>query len=190
MKKILILGTFLLASTCFLHAQNNLIHGRVYYLNAQHSIIHDSTIVKLCQGNLVIMQMNVDSTGAYSFANIPPGNYTLQATTTKKWGGVNQADLSLLFNFILYHTYLSTLPLKAADVNGSSPNNPNTADALAISRRICGQINSFQPPNVPPPGGPDWYSAALPVNIQANMVCLRYIFVLCAGDVNGSFIPY
>jgi hypothetical protein len=82
---------------------------------------------------------------------------------------------------------LTGLKITAADVNGNGI--PNSADALAVSRRFVGQIPNFLPPNVSVPGGPDWYYETFSVVVDGTANKTQNLFALCAGDVNGSYIP-
>ncbi len=168
--------------------------GYVIYKNpSTPRKLDDSTTVQLWQGTTLAYSATLNPVGGqYMFTGLNNGTYTLKAipsTPSKKWGGGNANDaLAILRHFVQMPPLLTGLNLKAADVNGSG-GFPNAADALAVSRRFVGQITNFMPPNVQPPGGPDWYFEDFTITIDGTANQAQNLYSLCAGDVNGSYVP-
>ena len=168
----------------------NSLTGYVKYDNTQQTPMQSGTTVHLKQASPAVdLWVMTDITGHYEFLNIPDGAYTISATSTLPWGGGNAADALLISKHFVGLSLLTGLRLKVADVNGSG-GIPGTVDGLTICRRFVGQISSFLPPNVPIPGGPDWYSDTYNLVFSNNSVLNQDLKVLCAGDVNGSYIPF
>lgn len=118
-----------------------------------------------------------DQNGEYVFEYLSSGDYYLQPSTNKTWGGGNSTDaLRIMQHFVnLYN--LSGLKLKAADVNGSGY--VNAMDALYVAQRFVLLINSF-------PAG-DWIFESDSITINNSNVSLN-LKGLCTGDVDGSYI--
>ncbi|HRY32191.1 MAG TPA: hypothetical protein P5531_04420 [Bacteroidales bacterium] len=187
-KLIITLAGFLLINSCVL-AQAS-IHCHVSYANAAQTPIHDSALVQLYQSGVLITGIPPDSNGDVVFDALPAGDYTLKVSVTKKSGGYNAMDSYLIVrHFVGMTPALTGINLVAADVNGSG-GIPGSADELAIVRRFIHMIPSFMPPNVPPPGRPDWVSETHTVILTDGTTETVNIRVLCTGDVNGSFTPY
>jgi hypothetical protein len=112
--------------------------------------------VQLLQNNVVVQTACPNSAGEYSFLELLNGTYTLRATSTKPWGGVNAADAqAIMRNFVhLNNFYLTGVHLTAGEINGLGQT-PNSLDALLVTRRFVGIIPNFMPPAVVP-GRPDW----------------------------------
>jgi hypothetical protein len=167
------------------------VSGTVTYDNSAQTpmaSITGTTTVYLKQGTAVMYQTTTNPFGNYSFPNVAPGTYTLKAGCNKPWGGANAGgSLMILLNFVGIILFPSSLYNQAGDVNGSG-GIPASADELAISRRFVGMIPNFMPPNVPSPGGPDWYSQTFSV-VVTNTNIMQNIKMLCAGDELGLYIP-
>jgi M6 family metalloprotease-like protein len=157
----------------------SMISGTVSYFNA--GITHlDSTIVSLKQGNTTVQQTTVNGAGVYTFSNVSNGSYTLSATSTKKWGGVNATDALLIMKHFVGMTLLTGLKQKA----GNCDLNPiiNSVDALMAQKRGINVISSF-------PAG-NWTFTTPSVNVPVPGVYTQNISGLCVADVNGSYVPY
>ena len=153
--------------------------GLVSYLNAGNTHL-DSTVVYLKQGNTTIQQTSVNGAGIYSFSNVANGTYTLTATSTKKWGGVNATDALVIMKHFVGMSLLSGLKLKAAncDLNPAI----NSIDALMAQKRGIGLLTAF-------PAG-DWTFTTPSVTIPGPGVYTQNINGLTVADVNGSYVPY
>lgn len=153
--------------------------GSVRYKNS------DSTLLPSCKVYLWNNENNkIDSTvtntsGQFEFTSINPGEYNITAKPVHSWGGINSVDALLALKHFTHISTLTGLPLLAADVNGIQ--GVNTMDAYLIQRRFLNYISSF--------AIPDWISEKIYFTIQSNESHSISLHVICAGDVNGSYVP-
>ncbi|OFY80847.1 MAG: hypothetical protein A2275_09030 [Bacteroidetes bacterium RIFOXYA12_FULL_35_11] len=153
------------------------ISGVITYDNAAQSPMNNTTVL-LIQNGTTIDNTVTDENGAYLFENKLNGNYTIQAVTTKLWGGGNATDAQLVQLHYTGNAVLTQPRVGAADVNAS--NSVNSTDALFIKRRFASLDNSF--------ASGDWYFYPLSVTIADAHVTMDFKAV-CFGDVDGSFTP-
>lgn len=153
------------------------ISGHVFYANP-NSVALDSTVVILMQGTTQVKQTSADIYGFYHLDSIPDGIYTITATTSKHWGGVNSTDAYKVLLYFLRIDTMTSIQQLASNVDTYSQ--INAMDAFLIQKRFIQSVTSF-PVN-------DW--AIEPENItmtgQNIVVNLK---ALCRGDVDGSFNP-
>ena len=118
--------------------------------------------------------------GSYEFRCVDAGTFRLVPTTTRPWGSAaNAVDALLAMKYSVRMITLSSIRIKAADVNGS--HSVTSIDALLITKRFTSQISTF-------PVG-DWVfelSDTVPV---ATTDMVRQILSLKAGDVNADNNP-
>jgi len=126
------------------------------------------------QGNSV-GQTVTDALGNYSLANIPAGTYTLDWVNPLGWSGVGANDALLISRAFSSLTVLTGVKVKAADVNLSQ--SINSSDALQVSRRFAGLINSFTAGN--------WVYSVASVTLTPGTNIINFN-ALCTGDVNAS----
>jgi hypothetical protein len=157
---------------------NYTVSGQITYHNTAGTVMTNCT-VNLMQGTAVIATTTTTSTGNYTFANVPNGNYTIVATTTKAKVGMNTQDVTNLKQRLAFQITYDALQNKAADVNQS--NSVNTQDVTLIKQKLA-----FQTP--PTWTIPDYVfeNPAITVN-GANFI--SNFKSLCSGDVNGSGVP-
>ena len=177
------------------------IFGQLTYNNSIHTPLNGVT-VNLYQGSTLIastvtataIDESVDpptyTAGAYRFDNLSTGaktaGYTLRLASTKPWGGVTAAD-ALLIKLHTTGTYLTNLPLVAANVNLSGGSFPvNSTDALLVQLRIVGLVSSFTAGDWVFGNNPFTNSGNIPVTTGATA---KNLIALATGDVNGSYIP-
>lgn len=156
----------------------NTIGGSLRYDNTAQSPITNST-VQLLSGTTIIQSATTTSTGSFNFGNLPDGAYSMVASTTKPWGGVNATDALNVARHFSNTQLLSGLRLTAADVNGSS--SINSTDALNISRRTAAVITTFSVGN--------WYFESPQLTVSGGTTTTQNIKGICFGDVNGSYNP-
>jgi hypothetical protein len=139
------------------------------------------------------------TTGYYEFTGLANGNYSIEVSTAhpggqwQTWGGVNNTDAQLVYN---HYNNIVLLPVNppvvriAASVKTPHPTIDN-ADYIAIR-----QVAKFGwgPAASPYFDIPKWvFSSVDPLsinNIQLNCANVSMnIRGLCAGDVNGTFVP-
>lgn len=190
MMKTLILLIISVSLSAMIYAQGNQLTGSVTYYNTQGTLIKDSAVACLYQGQTLVYQDTIHADGSFLFENMADGTYRLEVKCWKTWGGGNAFDgLKILKHFTQMPPMLTGLFLTVGDVNGSG-GIPASADALAVVRRFVGLIPNFMPPNVPLPGSADWHSETFNLVIDANSQMVQNVHVLCTGDVNGSYIPW
>jgi uncharacterized protein (TIGR02145 family) len=158
---------------------NPVVTGTLTYNNTQQTTLSCIKVyLKTIQG-VIVDSTDTDISGHYEFFNIPDGNYSLTATTTKAWGGVNSTDALQALKHFVQMIQLEGLKHTAANVDMNP--NINSIDALIIQKRFIMEINSF-------PVG-DWAFENPNVTIigpSTNTVNMKGI---CFGDVNGSYTP-
>ncbi|MCX6270215.1 MAG: GEVED domain-containing protein [Bacteroidetes bacterium] len=151
--------------------------GNVTYGNTANTPMHAITVI-LKQGTTTLATTPTDQDGFYSFTNLAPGAYTVSASSTKAWGGVNSNDALLIMKHFAGITPLHGIYLKAANVNGDGV--VNSIDALMVAKRFVNQINSF-------PVG-DWAFEVNTVTI-INTDVINNFKAECYGDVNATYTP-
>jgi len=135
--------------------------------------------LKTSDGLVTLASTITDANGYYEFLLVAPGDYMLDASTTKPWGGVNINDAIILANNLVSFVP-GTLLFKAADVNQSGVVNIN--DAIIIANSI--------PPNTKVSAwtAPDWIFQKEIFNLSITDVYIDVLGV-CSGDVNASYNP-
>ncbi|MCX6271806.1 MAG: dockerin type I domain-containing protein [Bacteroidetes bacterium] len=155
------------------------ISGTISYVNTQNTPISYAIInIKTPEG-VTIATSQTDQNGEYRFNVIPDGNYTVTASTAKPTGSINNADALIVLRHFLGITDLTGLKLQAADVNNSGY--VNSVDALLIQKKYVELIQGF--------AIPDWIFEEPTVNINGSSSIILNFKGICAGDVNGSYIP-
>ncbi len=155
-----------------------LVQGTVTYANLLHTVM-SNTQVSVISGDSVIQTTGTDSQGHYQFGTLMPGDYQLQAFTSKPWGGGNSNDALRIQRHFVGMNLLSGIRLKAADVNNSGGVNSN--DALVVMKRFVGLINGF-------PAG-NWAFEDPPFTSDGSTTQIIDFKALCYGDVDGSYSP-
>ncbi|HRY34187.1 MAG TPA: dockerin type I domain-containing protein [Bacteroidales bacterium] len=154
------------------------VEGNFTYDNALMSPLNDATVM-LKQGSELIASATTGANGDFVIQGIPAGNYSLSATSSKPWGGVNATDAMLVLQHFASIIFLNGLRLEAADVNATA--NINAIDALLIARRYAEIISTF-------PAG-DWLSDVKTVNASGSGSITENLEGIVFGDVNGSYVP-
>jgi DNA/RNA endonuclease YhcR with UshA esterase domain len=153
------------------------ISGTVTYNNSTSTPMTNS-LVRIKDGSgTVVASDSTDALGAYVMATVPAGSYTLDAVTSKPWGGVTASDALGISRHFSGSVPLTGLRLSAADVNGSS--SITSGDALVVNRRFSGSLAAFSVG--------DWISERPALNVSANVT--QDFKMLAFGDVNGSYVP-
>ena len=143
----------------------------------------DSVKVYLKKNGIKIDSTFTTSTGNYLFQGIGNDTYTIGATTTKPWSGINGTDaLKVQRYFAGLEPFTVPIRLVAADVNNN--NYVNGTDALKIKRRYVGLDTIFDRGN--------WTFGKInggDTIIVNGADVAENLYGLCVGDVNGSNIP-
>ncbi|MCX6270673.1 MAG: PKD domain-containing protein [Bacteroidetes bacterium] len=157
----------------------NTLSGVISYDNNANSGMSNTTVELVAGNNGVVATTQTDQDGIYLFELIPDGSYTLHVTTTLLPGSINSTDALLALKHFVHLSLLTGLKLKAGDVDNN--NMINSIDALMISRRFTGQLQSF-------PAG-DWYFENPQVTLSGNAGFIQNVKCIGIGDCNGSYIP-
>ncbi len=158
-------------------AQTYAVTGTVTYDNTGNDPFVGAT-VQLLQGGAVVQTAVTDAAGAYAFAGVEEGSYTVTATYAGAWPSSNAADALAVANHYSGQAPLTGLPLVAADVNAS--NTVNNTDALLIVRRFAGLITSFT--------AGDWAFGSSNVTV-VNADVVADFKGIAVGDANKSAAP-
>jgi len=154
------------------------LNGTITYPNAAGTPLSDIYLALKNSSGTIVGTTSTNSQGGYSFSDVYIGDYTLEASTTKPWGGVTAADVLLFKKHIANIAYLSGIFLASGDVNGSG--DLTAADVLVIKKRVANITNSF-------PVG-DWLFNNTPITISGGNVTQNFNG-LCFGDANASYTP-
>jgi|GEM_PF-5949169 len=154
------------------------IMGNITYSNSAKTPMAGGKVYLTTNGGTIDSTITAQD-GSFCFSSVQNGSYNLKLSGMPTWGGVNSTDALYLRQFVIGARMLDSLQLKASDVNLSGA--INSTDALLIRQRTVGLINTFMVS--------DWI-AENPSVIINNADYNVNIRCLCAGDLNGSYIPY
>jgi hypothetical protein len=157
----------------------NSISGIISYNNQAGTPLTNCTLSLKDSTSTTIAQMTSDSTGFYNFNSVYHGTYTIEASTTKTWGGLNMVDASITRQKIAFLTEFTPLQNQSADVNLS--NSVNMIDVALMRQKIA----FLNPPQWLIPN----YIFEKPTVIVNGENVTVNIKALCGGDVDGSWVP-
>jgi hypothetical protein len=153
--------------------------GIVSYNNTQGTPLSNCTVNLIDSTGYLVLQTFTDNSGSYNFGYVFPGIYKIEVSTTKPRGGLNILDVVLTRQKIAFLIQLSPLQMKTADVNMN--NIVNVLDVVYMRQKLA----FLNPPQWTIPN----YVFEVPiVNLCGNDATVN-IKALCAGDVNGSYVP-
>jgi len=152
--------------------------GLVRYANTAQTALNNSTVLLKNALGATVATATSGSNGSFSMNNVVPGSYTLEASTTKPWGGVTASDALLAVRHATGAVLQTGLRLVACDVNGNAA--VNSGDALLINRRFSGSIATFSVGS--------WYFEQPAVTVTSGALT-QNISAICYGDVNASYSP-
>jgi len=156
------------------------ITGKLTYDNASNTPMTFTKVFLMnSNGTAKLDSVFTNATGDFSFI-VQDGNYTLNASTTKAWGGVNTTDALQTRRHSIGQITLTGLKFTAADVNKS--NTINSTDALYIRKR--GALNEV----VPQWTASNWIFETPSVVVNGDNV-IKNFKAICSGDSNGSYVP-
>ena len=154
------------------------VNGTLTYANSANTPMYGVTLNLKNEIGNTIGTIITDAFGNYNFVGISNGNYTLEPTTNKSWGGVTAGDVLLYKKHIASIISLSGIYFASGDVNASG--SLTASDILLIKKRIASIISSF-------PSG-DWLFNNGAINVNGSNVMYNFNG-LVYGDANGSYIP-
>ncbi|MFZ4402173.1 MAG: T9SS type A sorting domain-containing protein, partial [Bacteroidales bacterium] len=158
--------------------------GKLTYDNTNNTPLNGVSIQLVKDGEVIATTTTVTTinqsgnavSGYYEFNNIAYGNYSLNVSSVKPWGGVTATDALLIKLHSVGSITLTDLPLVAANVNLAS--GVNATDALLVQLRIVSLINQF--------AAGDWKFNNAPFTFSA--LDSTYNFKgICVGDINKSY---
>jgi len=152
--------------------------GTLSYNNAAYTPLGNTWVYLKNQSGIVLDSCVTDNAGAFLFNLYPPGQYSLAASATKPWGGVNSTDALVVQRHVINLNPITGLRLQGADVNNSAT--VSSTDALMILRRTLALDNAF--------AKGDWVSETPAFAITSGNV-VKNLQALAVGDVNGSYVP-
>lgn len=158
------------------------VSGNVTYNRSSGAIPIADAVVSLMDGAAVVGMDTTDAAGAYSFADVSAGNYTLMTAKTTEWGGSLASD---------------ALEVALYEVNPAGPNLPDTlswtagwvttlgagpssADALSILNRSVNKTTSYLID--------DWQFFDQDVEVLTSNV-VKDFQGICAGDARSDYDP-
>jgi|GEM_PF-2279201 len=153
------------------------ISGKVLYNNSALTPL-EGVSVNLYKDTVQVGTAVTNTAGEFLFGGMLPNGYSITTKSNSLYGGANSTDALLIRQYIIGQKTFDSLQLKAADVNSSG--SVSSTDALLIRQRTAGIINSFT--------SGDWIFEK-PYFILSNADTVINIRALCAGDVNGSYMP-
>ncbi|MCF8371527.1 MAG: hypothetical protein K9H64_07885 [Bacteroidales bacterium] len=157
---------------------NYSISGNVTYDNASQTVLNGCT-VELLSGSTVLFTTTTDGSGNFLFDAVPDGTYSVRASTTRAWGGVNIIDVVIARKYAATLQTLTPFKVMAGDVTEDGV--LNILDALMIQRKIATLTTPawtadnwvFEMPSVTVAG------ANVTANIKGSV----------SGDVHGNATP-
>jgi len=158
----------------------NSISGTITYPQANNPVPLANVALSLKNdAGTVIATSLSDANGNYEFTGIAAGNYTIEASANKPWGGVDAVDILLYKKHLAYISPLQGIFLASGDVNTSG--NLSVSDLLIIKKRIAATYTSFS--------SGDWLFNTAPVSVNGSNVVYNFNG-LCYGDANASNNPF
>jgi hypothetical protein len=167
------IGSFTLSA-----ATSFALSGTIKYPGTTPTPLAGITVTLKNGSGTVVGTTTTNASGNYSFNNLFSGNYTLEPSTTKTWGGVTASDVLLYKKHIANISLLTGIFLASGDVNGSG--SLTASDVLLVKKRIAALVSSFSVG--------DWLFNNAPVTINNGNV-IQDFNGLCYGDANASYIP-
>ena len=155
------------------------ITGNITYDNgADNTAMDNSTAI------LQAAAIRTDITGCagdYDFFGLADGTYTVTGQDLNKpWGGLSMNDVQLARQHVAGTNPLTGIAFLAADVTWDDPHNVAMNDVQLMRQRVAGTVTSFP--------APDYVFETFSVVIS-GADAVQDILTLCAGDVDGSYIP-
>ncbi|HRY32354.1 MAG TPA: T9SS type A sorting domain-containing protein [Bacteroidales bacterium] len=166
--------------TVFVEIPQDNIVGTLTYMNASNTPMNDASVMLKDPLGNVVATTTANADGSFLFTGIGLGTYTLDAATTKPWGGGNAADGLLMLKHFVGQQMLTGLPLVAGDVTGNGV--VNAHDALNTLRRFVNLLPDYAPQ-------PDWVFENPVVNVDYVLAPVVDFHALCMSDVNMDYIP-
>ena len=178
-------GTTPVQATSVLTVNGYTISGKISYGSATGKTLAGVTVTLKSNGTNVGAPVLTTATGAYSFANLAQGTYTISFAKTTEWGGVNAADALKIARYYAFKDdpsntddKLDAIQLLAADVDDNGK--VNNDDALRVLYRYV------QRTDIVPFVKADWVFSSPASLTVSNVNVVNDVLALATGDVNKS----
>lgn len=155
------------------------ISGLVLYHLKANKPIPSVQLNLVDQAGVVVASATTDLSGAYTFTNVPFGNYTMTAVTSITAGGITMGDAFLMFLHLCNIYPFSPIQELAADVDGDGTVTWDDYWTVVIGWFVQGY---------PFPTGP-WVFQDVTVVHTGAKTNPPTMGGSSAGDVNGTFVP-
>jgi hypothetical protein len=156
------------------------VNGTLTYKNSVNTPMTNTRVVLTQQNGPLYFETQTNGQGYFDFGLIDAQTYNISYQHSKPWSGANGTDALLIALHFVASQPLSGFNLLAGDVTANQI--VNAADALILSRRHTGQLTGF--------ALGDWlYNVNSLVLQPGDTLSNHTVLTLCAGDVNGSYIP-
>jgi len=156
------------------------VYGNITYDNGASTPLSDVTVTLMDGGSPVTTDVS-DASGDYNLSSMDDGNYTLESSTTKAWGGLSMNDVQFARQKVTNQppgNGLTGLRLLAADVDQSG--GAITMNDVQFMRQVV--------TSSPPGFAPFWIFEEPSVNVIGGVATQSYMGI-CGGDTDGSYIP-
>jgi len=154
------------------------VSGTVTYPNTNNTPLDNVTVSLIASSGSIVSTTTTNVNGNYSFTGVATGNYSLNVSIYKPWGGVSAADVLLYKKYIAGISVLNGIFLASGDVNGSG--GLSASDVLLIKKRIANVISSFIVG--------DWLFNNQPFTVGSSNITQNFNGIIY-GDANGSYSP-
>lgn len=153
------------------------VSGTVKYNNTEVSAIGGAT-VGLYQGATKVKETTTDAAGAYSFAAVEGGSYTVKVSKANNYptSALTAADALLVAKKANEEVTFDAVQEMAADVNASG--SVSNLDALNILQRVVGITTTFEKGS--------WVFEEKAITVGTSAVTVPVIKGMAVGDANQS----
>jgi len=165
---------------CTLHVGGYNVSGYLTYANTLLTIM-DNCSVNLNDGSdAIVASTTTDAFGYYEFAGVPDGNYTIDVSTIKPWGGLAMSDVQVVWQSVTLGPVLTGLYYLAGDVTWDG--NVVMADVQLMRQVVTNnpQGTVFNSPD---------YIYIEPDFAVSGEDVIQDIPIICSGDADGSYAP-
>lgn len=161
------------------NANTTNVNGSVLYHFNSSKPIPSVNVALIDQSGATIATATTSPNGTYSFANIPYGTYTLNATTNISPGGITMGDGFLMLLHLCNLYPFTPIQELASDLDGDGQVTWNDYSTLVVGWFVQGY---------PFPVG-DWVFEDITFTLNGNKTNVPTMGGSSSGDVNGTFVP-
>jgi len=163
---------------CTLHVGGYNVSGYLNYMNAISTPMDACTVMLYNDVDLLVGAATTDGSGHYEFTGIADGNYSINLSTAKPWGGLSMNDVSMARQHFLNLITLSGLYYDAADVSVNGI--VDMEDMQQMRQKFLDPAVNWNAPD---------YIYVVPAFVVSGGDVYQDVPVICSGDVDHSFEP-